>query len=151
MNCRCSLQVTDAMPSNAFIGKKTEPTAAELTAALSKKNRLWDELLKELATRYELVDHDWNSYSPKAGWALRIRRKDRNILYLSPSHGAFQASIILGDKAIAEARKAGLSPIVARLIKAAKRYPEGNAIRLKVASPSEVDFILELVGIKLLG
>jgi hypothetical protein len=70
-------------------------------------------------------------------------------LYLSPYSGCFQASIVLGDKAIASARKAGLPPEVNRLIKEAKRYAEGTGIRLEVKDSADIEVVLKLTAIKL--
>jgi Protein of unknown function (DUF3788) len=137
------------MTPNAFIGKKAKPTTADLTAALGPSKELWDELLKNLAKQCKLVDHEWNSYSPKAGWALRLKREQRNILYLSPGHNCFQVSFVLGDKAVAATRNAGLPPEVNKLIKGSKRYAEGTGIRLEVTGPSDINTVLMLTAIKL--
>src|SRR5437868_15471787 len=116
---------------NAFIRKPKPPTGAELGSELGDKRALWEELVTALMMQYKLT-RGWNSYSRKAGWALRLKRGDRNIVYLSPFHGGFRASFALGDKAVAAARKSGLLPRIPKLIMEAKRYAEGTAVRLDV-------------------
>jgi Protein of unknown function (DUF3788) len=59
------------MLPNAFIGKPKKPTEDELAAALGTTKPLWDQLIAELAKERYLDVQDWNSYSPKAGWAAR--------------------------------------------------------------------------------
>ena len=134
---------------NAFIGKTTPPTGEELAAELGSAKPLWDQLLDALAGEHQLTEREWKTYSPKAGWSLRIVRKKRNILYLGPAKGCFQAAFILGDKAIAAARESKLSKKALALIDQGTRYPEGTAIRLEVRSARDVAIATALAGIKL--
>ena len=84
------------MTPKAFIGRKAKPTTARLIAALGERRELRDQLRESLAKQSKIVDQEWNSYSPKAGWALGRKREEGNLLYLSPSHGCFQAACVLG-------------------------------------------------------
>ena len=86
------------MTTNAFIGKKQTPTDAELAATLGPVKPTWDHLLAELAQEFGVSVHEWKCYSPKAGWALRVKRKARTIAWLSPSEGSFNVIFILGTR-----------------------------------------------------
>src|ERR1039458_434924 len=110
------------MLPNAFIDKLKKPTAAELTAALGPAKALWDQLLVGLADEHNLTVQEWNSYSRKAGWSLRLKLKDRNILYLTSCRGSFFVSFALGDKAVEAARQSRLPQSVIKTINDAKRY-----------------------------
>jgi hypothetical protein len=57
---------------NAFIGKAKLPTIEEVAAALGPAAKVWHELVDWFAGQ-KVVDQEWNSYSPKAGWALRLK------------------------------------------------------------------------------
>ncbi len=96
------------MVTNRFIGKSQKPTEDELSAQLGVNKGVWDRLLAELAKEFDLVTAEWNSYSPKAGWSLRLKRGERNVVYLSPGHNCFMASFALGDKAVRAARESKL-------------------------------------------
>jgi hypothetical protein len=137
------------MLPNAFIGKPKKPTAAELTAALGPAKALWDQLLARLADEFNLTVQEWNSYSRKAGWSLRLKRKDRNILYLTPCEGCFFVSFALGDKAVEAARQSGLPPSVIKTINEAKRYAEGTGVRLEIKKPKDIGMVEQLAAIKL--
>src|ERR1035437_740593 len=101
---------------NAFIGKTTKPTDAELAEALGDSSKaLWDKLAAELAEKLGVMVPDWHSYSRKAGWALRLKRKDRAIVYLTPSRGCFMASFARGEKAAKAARESGVPPAVVKI------------------------------------
>ena len=137
------------MLPNAFIDKPKKPTTAELTAALGPAKALWDQLLAGLADELNLTVQEWNSYSRKAGWSLRLKHKDRNILYLSPCEGCFFVSFALGDKAVQAARQSGLPQSVIKIINEAKRYAEGTGVRLEIKEAKDIGTITRLAGIKL--
>lgn len=138
-----------ASTPNAFVNQPDPPTDSELAAALGPTKALWDQLLAALADEHELVIREWNSYSRKAGWALRVKRVERNILYLSPCQGWFLASLALGDKAVQAARQGSLPPRVLRIISEARRYAEGTAVRLEVHTAADIAAVIQLAAIKL--
>jgi Protein of unknown function (DUF3788) len=133
---------------NAFIGRAKEPTDCELTAVLGATKALWDQLVAELAGEQKLT-REWNSYSIKAGWALRLKRESRNIVYLSPSQCGFMASFALGEKALQEARAVKFPKHVLKIIAEAKKYAEGTAVRIVVTGLEDVAVIKKLTKIKL--
>ena len=136
------------MPANAFIGRTKPPADDELAAELGAAKTHWDQLLASLETQFDLA-REWNSYSPKAGWALRLKRETRNIVYLSPCRECFLASFALGDRAVAAAREAKLPQSVVKIVDEAKRYAEGTAVRLEVKGAKDLAAVRKLVAIKL--
>jgi hypothetical protein len=126
--------------TNAFIGRPAAPTDAELAAELGPANALWGQLLAAVA-----LPGEWHSYSKKAGWSMRLKQKDRNIVYLIPGRGGFEVSFALGDRAVAAARDRGL----AKMVDGARRYAEGTAVRFAVEGPKDVETVKKLVEIKL--
>jgi hypothetical protein len=136
------------MLTNAFIGKVQQPTDEELAAELGPAKLLWDKLLIDLA-KLHIDGEEWNSYSRKAGWALRVKRETRTILYLSPARGCFMASFALGKKALQTARKSGLPEPAIKMIDAAKRYAEGTAVRIEVHAAKDLAVVKKLAVAKL--
>lgn len=92
---------------NAFAGKADPPNEQELRGALGSAKALWDRLVDSLS-KHTVNVHEWGSYSRKAGWSLRLKRKDRIILYLIPLRGSFQVSLVLGDRGVQAARASDL-------------------------------------------
>jgi hypothetical protein len=133
---------------NAFIGKTTKPTEAEVAAALGSTDALWKQLVNWMAEQGAAIQ-DWNSYSPKAGWALKLKQKKRTIVYLSPCAGHFRIAFIFGDKAVAAAHEGNLSRSTLKLLDEAPRYPEGTGLRLMVKSAKDLAPIKKLALIKL--
>ncbi|RPJ58602.1 MAG: DUF3788 domain-containing protein [Acidobacteria bacterium] len=137
------------MQPNAFIGKAEQPTEAELSEVLGSARVLWDRLVSNLSEKHEVSVQEWNSYSRKAGWALKLKRKDRAIVYLSPAIDCFMASFALGDRAVEAARQTDFPEEVIQTINQARRYAEGTAVRIDVRTPEDVDVIEKLAVIKL--
>ena len=137
------------MLPNAFIGKAKRPSESALAAELGSGKKLWDALAAIMEEELGVDIHEWNSYSPKAGWSLRLRRKERNIVYLSPHRGCFTASFALGDKALQAARAQGLPAPILKILEEAKKYAEGTAVRITVKTPVDIEVVKKLTMAKL--
>jgi len=137
------------MLPNAFAGRAKRPTELQLASVLGPTDALWHGLITELRRDLALDAEEWNSSSVKGGWSLRLQRKKRNIVYLAPRRGWFLASFVLGDEAIAAARKSKLPPRVLKIIDPAKRYPEGRAVRIEVHDAQDADVVKTPAKIKL--
>jgi Protein of unknown function (DUF3788) len=137
------------MLENAFIGKTTQPTQKELAAELGNTNALWEQLVAGITNDCGITEQEWNSYSPKAGWALRLKRKKRNIVYLAPCHGAFRVSFVLGDKAMDVARGIKFPEKVRKIIKDAPHYPEGSGVRLEIKTAADLKAVKQLAKVKI--
>ena len=134
--------------TNAFTGSARPPTDQELRAALGSSHELWRRLLVELAGELGLTRSEWSSYSPKAGWSLRVKRGDRIILYLAPMAGSFRASFALGDKAVKAALSSGLPEAAMQLIRSARKYAEGTAVRIEVQTVADIAVVKKLAQAK---
>lgn len=137
------------LPPNAFAGHPKRPTSKELASALGRANGLWQELVADLKRDLKLDGEGWNTYSVKAGWSLRLQLKKRNIVYLGPRDGCFLASFVLGDKAVAAARKSKLPTSILKIIDEAKRYAEGTAVRVEVHKAADASVVKTLAKIKI--
>ena len=134
---------------NAFIDKPGKPTDDELASELGEAKTLWDRLLEDLAAESDIGTREWNSYSRKAGWSLRLKHGKRTILYLSPSRGCFGVSFALSDRAVEAARHSRLPQRAIKIIDEAKRYPEGLAVRIGVKGPGDLAVVKKLATVKL--
>jgi hypothetical protein len=136
------------MLPNAFIGEPRKPTQKQLASALGPAKAVWDELLTELSRKLGVNGREWKSYTPKAGWSLRLKRKQRTILWLAPCRGAMRVAFILGDRALEACRAARLPRRVTQAIEKAVRYPEGTAVRLEIKKAVDLPAITKLAEIK---
>jgi hypothetical protein len=137
------------MLPNAFIDKPKKPTDDELAAALGPAKAIWDQLVADMAQQYDVTGREWKCYSRKAGWSLRLKRKERTILWVGPCRGSFRVAVILGDKAVQAARQSQLPQRVIRMINEAKRYVEGTGVRIEMKKPKDIEIAKQLAAIKL--
>lgn len=137
------------MKPNAFIGKTKAPTETELTSALGKAKLTWDQLVAALEEELGVNIREWNSYSPKYGWSLRLKRKSRTVVWLSPFNGAFQVGFILGAKAMQAAKAARLPQRIVKIMQEAPKYPEGTGVRIITKTAKSIPAIKTLATIKL--
>ena len=133
---------------NAFAGQADRPTQNAVEAALGQSYALWKQLIVELKQELKLDGEEWNSSGLKYGWALRLQLKQRNIVYLGPRSGSFMAAFVLGDRAVAVARKNELPAYVLKVIAEAKRYGEGTPVRIEVSKPEDLQPVKILAKIK---
>jgi hypothetical protein len=133
---------------NAFVDRKTPPSAKDLAATLGDSREAWKELTVWL-TGKGISCQEWHSISPKYGWALRPKLKSRNILYMSPCASCFRVSLVLGDRAVAAARASDLPKAVLKDIAGARRYAEGTGIPPLIKTAEDLAPVRTLVEIKL--
>jgi len=134
---------------NAFIGRAERPTDADLAGALGATKPLWDALIVDMAERHDVAVQEWKCSSPRTGWALRLKRAKRTILWMAPCEGSFQVVFILGDRAVLAARQSGLSARLLKILEEAPRYPEGTGVRLQIKGPRDIPAIRKLAVAKL--
>ena len=137
-----------AVSQNAFAGQADRPTQKAVETALGNSCVLWKQLVAELKQELKLDGEEWNSSGVKYGWSLRLQLKRRNIVYLGPHSGSFMASFVLGDKAVAIARKSELPAPVLKMIAETKRYGEGTPVRIEVSKPDDLEAVRILAKIK---
>jgi Protein of unknown function (DUF3788) len=136
--------------SNAFRAKATQPSEAELAAALGPSSKLWNEFIQWMAAEEGVGTQEWKGICVnKYGWSLRLKQKSRNIVYLGPGEGCFMVSFVLSDKALQQAKETHLPKAVADTLASASHYPEGNGVRLVVQRASDLDAIRKIATIKL--
>ena len=137
------------MALSAFDDKAKEPGADELRQVLGRSSARWDELLSHLEVEQAPLDTAWGFAGANWGWSLRLKRKKRTILYMTPRQRHFLVGFALGEKAVAAARDAGLPGAVLAVIDEARKYSEGRAVRLEVRTRKDLDAVERLAAIKM--
>ena len=124
--------MSEELRPNAFIGRAEAPGDEDLSVALGKRRAVWDEVLKKLGEEFGLTEWEWNSYSKKFGWSVRVKQGKRNILYLSPCESqCFRIAFVLGAKAVEAVRASGPARAV-KVLDEGVKYPEGLGVRWDV-------------------
>jgi len=137
------------MALSAFDDKRHPPTDADLRSVLGPAYDAWTRLIELVSSRVPPIEEVWGFTSPATGWGLRLRRKDRIVLYMTPHEGRFLVSFALGEKAVAAARSEKLPARILGAIDSAPRYAEGRGVRIEVKTAREVPSLAALAKIKL--
>jgi len=132
---------------NAFAGKKAQPADDDLTEVLGATKPVWDRLIADLAADYGVTVLEWKSV--KTGWSVRLLRKKRPIVWLSPYRGYFRVSFVLGEKAVVAARECGLPARVRKALDEAPKYPEGTGLRLVIKGQKDIAAVKKLAAVKI--
>ena len=137
------------MALSLFDDEAGPPEARELADGLGRAGALWDELIRHMCEKYPPVTEAWNHGGDKFGWSLRLKRKDRILLYMTPQLGQFLLGVVLGEPAAERAHDECLPDEVLELIDGAPRYGEGRGIRLPIRTEDDLDTAMTLAGLKL--
>lgn len=137
------------MALSAFDDQTRRPGPRDLSRVLGGAAALWRQLVAHMTRTYAPMTEQWNFSGAKYGWSLRLKQKDRVILYLTPQAGCFLVGLALGEKAADAARDRGLPASVLEIIDRAPRYAEGRGIRLTIAAGDDLAAIQELAALKM--
>jgi len=132
----------------AFGDKGKQPTGEDLRSVLGKSYTAWARLIKIVSDRIPPISQVWGFTSASTGWGLRLKCRERVILYMTPREGHFLVSFALGAGAVAEAHVRQLPPAVLEAIEAAPQYAEGRGVRFEVQHAREVAALATLAEIK---
>jgi hypothetical protein len=135
------------MPTSAFDDQSRPPDRGELAEVLGPSWGFWDALVSTVVDAHPLTQL-WNFSGAKYGWSLRLKRRDRILLYLTPKSGCFVLGVVLGEKAAKAAHVSGLPEEVLALIDDAPRYAEGRGIRLAVSTEKDLAAARMLLALK---
>lgn len=137
------------MALSAFDDRSRPPKDDELAAVLGRGATNWNRLKDRVAARCGPVSEVWGWSGMNFGWGLRIKQRERVILYLTPCRGYFLASFALGEKAVEAARESRLPAGVLKAIEDAPKYAEGRGVRFEIRRASDVASIEALAVLKL--
>jgi len=130
----------------SFDDKEKAPDEKALAKGLGPSKRLWDGFVRHVSEAYPPVTEAWGFYK---AWSLRLKRKDRTIVYLLPREGFFLCAFVFGGKATEAARQAKLPKAVLKAIDEAPVYAEGRGFRLEVKTAKDVETMKALAAIKM--
>jgi len=133
---------------SAFPDKAHAPTEEDLRGTLGAAFSAWSKLLTEVSSRIPAIRPLWGFTSKSTGWGLRLRHKERVILYMTPCQGYFLVSFVLGEKAVTRAQAAKLPKVIQSAIESAPRYAEGRGFRIPIKKVAHVAPLAVLAQIK---
>jgi hypothetical protein len=137
------------MALSAFDNKSRQPDADELRATLGRSSRCWTGLLAHAESRYPPLEKTWQFAGAKWGWSLRLKRKKRTILYMTPRRRHFLVGLVLGEKAVRAAHQTQLSASTLEAVDQAPRFAEGRGVRLEIRYKRDLEAAQKLAAVKM--
>jgi Protein of unknown function (DUF3788) len=137
------------MATSVFADKASKPEDAQLAKALGRASKRWTELKSLVASRHGPIDEEWTFSGQKYGWSLRLKRKKRALIYMTPCKGCFRVAFAFGEKAVQAAHQSDLPASVLKLIDDAPKHPEGRGVRVEIRSLEDVHIAGKLAEIKM--
>jgi hypothetical protein len=141
--------VTRRAPYSCFPEKGREPSRGGLRRALADAREAWDDLEAHLADAHRLQGRLRFMYGEPYGWALRVDRAGRLVLAMYPNRGYLTVQVILSRAQIAAAMEMGMPSHAWRAFDAAKDYPEGRWLFIRVRSVRSAQRLRPLIALKL--
>jgi hypothetical protein len=115
------------MTDNPFADKSSKPTAPKVKKAMGKMAASYADLLKAC----EDYTQEWKHYG-SGGWLLKVFDRKKALFWLVPLEEGMRLSFALRENEKKELLKIRLSKRTAEDLSAAKKYPEGYALRIDV-------------------
>lgn len=137
------------MALSAFDDKSRKPKAGDLKDVLGRTATHWESLSSHIAAEFAPLDESWNFAGANWGWSLRLKRKKRTVLYMTPCTKHFLVGFVLGEKAVQAAHDAKLPAPILETIDAAKKYAEGRGVRLEIRNKKDLEVAKRLAAIKM--
>lgn len=137
------------MALSAFDDKSKKPQPKDLEQMLGRTNAHWKNLIAHIGAAYAPLEEAWSFSGDKWGWSLRLKRKKRTILYMTPCRKHFLVGFVLGERAVKAARESTLSDTVISIIEEAPKYAEGTGFRLEIRNRKALEEVQKLAAIKM--
>jgi len=137
------------MAFSSFDDKSREPTDSEVAEVLAGAADLWTGLRSEIASLFDPLTQDWVFSGKKWGWALRLKHKNRAVLYMTPVDGFFYAGFALGQKAVDAAHASDLPQSILDLIDGSHKYAEGRGVRIEVRGEEDLRNVVGVAAVKM--
>ncbi|MGB5527603.1 MAG: DUF3788 domain-containing protein [Gemmatimonadota bacterium] len=137
------------MAYSAFDDRSKPPPDSELAEVLGDSQDLWTDLILRLEEQFQPLSVDWTFSGKKWGWSLRLKRKKRAVLYMTPRSGHFVVGFALGQKAVDAAHQSDLPQSTLDMIDGSQVYAEGRAVSFEVRTHDDIKTAVRIAAIKM--
>jgi hypothetical protein len=117
-----------------FVQKEVTPDESKLKKALGELYSAYKQVL-ELT---EAFDQEWKYYGKKHGWQLKVVRKGKALLYLTPQEKSFKIGFAARENEKERLLNSSLPPRTKEELATAKKYPEGYPLQLEIKGKADM-------------
>ena len=137
------------MSNRNFSNKLIIPDEEMLASEIGETKKYFDQICRFIEEETGNLTPEWKHYGQKAGWALKLISKKRNLMFVGPEEGFFRIAFVFGDRAVEAIMKSSLPEAIKDELMNARKYAEGRGIRFEIRNESEMVSILQLIRIKI--
>jgi hypothetical protein len=125
------------------------PTEEIIFSHIGKTKKQWDSIFNYIHTEYPQFTELWKYYKDGKSWLLNVTKKSKTIFWLSIIPNSFQITFYFGDKAESEIMESNISDTLKKQFNEGKRFGKIRGLTLLMNEKQNVDFVKELIAIKL--
>ena len=125
------------------------PTEEIIFSHIGKSKLIWQSLFEFIHSDYPEFNEEWRYYKDGGSWLMKVNKKSKTIFWLSIIKNAFSVTFYFGDKAQPAIMESKISDEVKDQFKNGKRFGKIRAITLVMKRKKEIEFVKELIPIKL--
>ena len=129
--------------------KNQFPTEEIIFSHISKSKILWESIFKYIHSNYPEFSKQWRYYNDGKSWLMKVTKKSKTIFWLSIIPRSFRITFYFGDKAEEVIMGSAISDALKNQFKDGKRLGKIRALTLIINNKQNVEFVKELISIKL--
>jgi hypothetical protein len=129
--------------------KNQFPTEEIIFSHIGKSKAIWASIFKYIHTEYPDFSEQWKYYNDGKSWLLKVTKKSNTIFWLTIIPESFKITFYFGDKAEQSIMKSTISDALKAQFKDGKRYGKIRGLTLIMNKKQNVEFVKELITIKL--
>lgn len=122
------------MTDSYFNRKGSPPDESDLRKTLGNLYSAY----KEILALTKEFDHEWKYYGTMIGWQLKAVRKGKALFYLTPLEHSFRFGLAVRENETEAMLNSMLSATAKEELKAAKKYPEGYPLQLRITKKGDM-------------
>ena len=125
------------------------PTAEIIISHIGKTKKQWDSIFNYIHTEYPQFTELWKYYNDGKSWLLKVTKKSKTIFWLSIIPNSFRITFYFGDKAESAIMESNISDTLKKQFNEGKRFGKIRGLTFLMNEKQNVDFVKELIVIKL--
>ena len=125
------------------------PTEEIIFSHIGKAKKQWDSIFNYIHTEYPQFTESWKYYNDGKSWLLKVTKKSKTIFWLSIIPNSFRITFYFGDKAESEIMESNISDTLKKQFNEGKRFGKIRGLTLLMNENQNVDFVKEIIVIKL--
>ena len=125
------------------------PTEEIIFSHIGKTKKQWASIFNYIHTEYPKFSELWNYYNDGKSWLLKVTNKSKTIFWLSIIPKSFTITFYFGDKAEQSILESQISEKLKNQFIEGKRFGKIRGLTLLMNEKQNVEFVKELIIIKL--